>query len=213
MSRSSGWNQEAVPEKVVPEGGSADARGLLRLALGRSKGKEMTQGRHENRVRVGPWMAFKMFFKGYISPTDQLRYKHMLADYDDPADEPTDGLVDVETTEGERVKKPRHSNVNWWATYSLLAHSKHHSPTYTRANEIIVSSWIQKRMEADKVRATVIAKVLPLAVRMAFVPTDADIDAQKIDNAPGVRRRYKKRNTKYWSSFFGLRSGHYESGQ
>lgn len=173
-------------------------------------GTRTFEGKREIRARVGPWMAFKMLFTGYINPKDSLRFKHMLADYDDPAD-PEETTVVVDATAEEVVRKPRHSNANWWAAYSLLAHAKHHSPKFTRANEMIVSSWIQKNMEADGVRKLDVAKVLPLAVRFAFVPTEADIDSFKVDNAPAVKRRYKKRETKYWTNFFGLPRGHYES--
>nr|QKS69543.1 replicase region Tombus_P33 [Erysiphe necator associated tombus-like virus 10] len=159
------------------------------------------------KVRVGPWMAFKMLFKGYIHPEDQLKAKHIVEEYQNPTcADPTDNLEDASA----ETRKPRHSN-HWWAAYSLLAHAQFHSPRFTRANEMIVSSWIRKAMEADKVRRIDIARVLPLAVRTAFVPTDMDAFAVKMDNAPAVRRQHKKRDIKYWSSWFSLRSGHYES--
>lgn len=161
------------------------------------------------KVKVGPWMAFKMLFSGFIHPVEQLKAKHMLADYDSPAEDPAEELVE---DEGSGARRPRHTNSNWWTGYSLLAHAQFHSPTHTRANEMIVSSWIRKAMEADNVRRVQIAQVLPLAVRMAFVPTEADVRAVQLPEAPAVRRRYKKRDTKYWSSWFGLRRSRYESG-
>lgn len=201
--------EERTAEFVTSDKSAAERLAKVQEGKGGAGGRTV-DGKKEIKVRVGPWMAFKMLFKGYISPVDQLRFKHVLADYDDPAEiEETTTVVEER---GEQVRKPRHSNANWWASYSLLAHAKHHSPTFTRANEMIVSAWIQKRMEADGVRSIQIAKVLPLAVRMAFVPTEGDVDARMIDNAPAVIRRHKKKDTKYWSSFFGLRRNHYESG-
>jgi len=160
------------------------------------------------KVRVGPWMAFKMLFSGYIHPEEQLKVKHIVAEYQNPTcADPVDNLVPA----SEESRKPRRSNEQWYAAYSLLAHAQFHSPRYTRANEMIVSAWIRKAMEADKVRRIDIAKVLPMAVRIAFVPTDMDALAVKTDNVPAVRKLYKQRDMKYWSNWFGMRRGHYES--
>lgn len=161
----------------------------------------------EIRARVGPWMAFKMLFPGYIRPDEQLAAKHVLDEYDNPHAEGAEEDDEEETI----ARKPRQDNSLWWAKYSLLAHAQHHSPTFTRANEMVVSSWIRKAMEEDKVRRLDIAKVLPLAVRTAFLPTESDVMAIKMDNAPAVRRRYKQRDMLYWSSWFGVRRAHYES--
>jgi hypothetical protein len=162
------------------------------------------------KVRVGPWMAFKMLFRGYVHPEEQLKVKHMVEEYISPTcADPVDNLVAA----GEDKKKPRHSNVNWWASYSLLAHAQFHSPKFTRANEMVVSAWIRKAMEADKVRRVDIAKVLPMATRIAFVPTDMDVLAVKADNTPVVREAHRRRDMKYWSNWFGVRRGHYESDQ
>lgn len=169
--------------------------------------------KRHTKVRVGMWMAFKMMFKGYIHPEEQLKVKHMLQEYDDPRDgDPENALVISEMDgEGVKARKPRHSNEHWWAGYSLLAHAQFHSPKFTRANEMVVSAWIRKTMEQDKVRRVDIARVLPLATRFAFVPTEADVMATKVDNAPATRRRYKKAETAYWTNWFGARRGHYES--
>ncbi|QRW39196.1 polymerase-associated protein [Apple virus E] len=191
-----------------------DAASTLRTVASKAKGPDVRQTPSGNKVvkaKVGVWMAFKMLFTDYLHPVDQLKAKHMLADYDDPADDPVEELVEAGPTEAVG-RKPKHSNVNWWAGYSLLAHAQFHSPTFTRANEMIVSAWIRKSMEADKVRRIEIAKVLPLAVRMAFVPTEQDVMAVKVDNAPAIRERYGRRCAKYWTSWFSVRRGHYESG-
>lgn len=162
------------------------------------------------KVRVGPWMAFKMLFRGYVHPEEQLKVKHIVEEYNSPTcADPVDNLVAAR----EDRKKPRHSNASWWAAYSLLAHAQFHSPKFTRANEMVVSAWIRKAMEADNVRRVDIAKILPMATRIAFVPTDMDALAVKTDNVPAVRAAYKKRDMKYWSNWFGVRRGHYESDQ
>lgn len=164
--------------------------------------------KRHTKVRVGPWMAFKMLFPGYVHPEDQLKVRHMVAEYQNPTcADPTDNLVEAR----EGMRKPRRSNEQWWAAYSLLAHAHFHSPRYTRATEMTVSAWIRKAMEADLVRRIDIAKVLPIATRIAFVPTDMDVLAHKADNTPAVRKAYKQRDMKYWSSWFSLRRGHYES--
>lgn len=169
----------------------------------------IVQPKRPTKVRVGMWMAFKMLFSGYIHPVEQLQAKKAYEEYNEPSvSDPEANLV--EAPNGTR--KPRVGNANWWAAYALLAHAQFHSPTFTRANELIVSAWIRKAMEADRVRRLDIAKVLPLATRMAFVPTETDAMAMKYDNAPAMRRAYKKRDTKYWSNWFGMRRGHYESG-
>lgn len=160
------------------------------------------------KVKVGPWMAFKMLFKGYIHPEEQLKVKHMVAEYQNPTHaDPVAGLEQAK----QGNCKPRASNEHWWAAYSLLAHANFHSPTYTRSNEMVVSAWIRKTMEADKVRRVDIAKVLPIATRIAFVPTDMDVLAHKVDNAPAVVRQHKKKDMKYWSAWFSMRRGHYDS--
>jgi len=164
--------------------------------------------RKETRVKVGPWMAFKMLFPGYIKPVVQLEVKKVVEEYNNPSvTDPSAALVDV----GEGMRKPRHSNKNWYAAYSLLAHAQFHSPRFTRANEMVVSTWIRKAMEADGIRRVDIASVLPMAVRIAFVPTDMDAMAVMVDNTPVVRRAHKARDMKYWSNWFGLRRSHYES--
>lgn len=160
------------------------------------------------KVKVGPWMAFKMLFKGYIHPEEQLKVKHMVQEYQNPT--VADPVQSLEQAKGD-MRKPRVSNEHWWAAYSLLAHGHFHSPTYTRSNEMTVSAWIRKTMEADKVRRVDIAKVLPIATRIAFVPTDMDVLAHKVDNTPAVKRQYKKRDMKYWSAWFSMRRGHYDS--
>lgn len=198
---------EPVSGTVIAPKSSA-ASSLLSI---RSKGPDVRKTSDGNKVvkaRVGMFMAFKMMFSGYIHPVEQLKIKHMLADYDEPAEDPTEELTEV-VDEG---RKPRHTNVNWWAGYSLLAHAHFQSPVFNRKNEMCVSTWIRKAMEADKVRRITIAQVLPLAVRMAFVPTEADVLATKVDNAPAVKARYKARDTKYWTAWFSARRGHYESG-
>jgi len=159
------------------------------------------------KVKVGPWMAFKMLFKGYIHPETQLKVKKTVEEYNSPTvSDPECALEDA----GNGKRKPRHSNVDWYASYSLLAHAQFHSPRFTRANEMIVSTWIRKAMEADNVRRVDIAKVLPMAVRIAFVPTDMDAMAVMVDNTPVVRRAHKARDMAYWSNWFGIRRGHYD---
>jgi len=170
--------------------------------------RKTPEGNKVIKAKVGMFMAFKMMFSGYIHPVEQLKIKHMLADVDNPAEDPTEEMTEVV----DDVRRPRHTNSNWWAGYALLAHAHFQSPVFNRKNEMCVSTWIRKSMEADKVRRVQIAQVLPLAVRMAFVPTEMDVLAAKIDNAPAVRARYNARDAKYWTAWFSVRHGHYESG-
>lgn len=204
---SSATTSESVSGTVVAPASSAVSS--LQSIKGKGPDVRKTSDGHKViKAKVGLFMAFKMLFAGYIHPVEQLKIKHMLADYDDPAEDPVEELTEVV----EEVRKPRHSNANWWAGYALLAHAHFQSPVFNRKNEMCVSTWIRKSMEADNVRRITIAQVLPLAVRMAFVPTEADVLAVKVDNAPAVKARYEARDTRYWTAWFTARRGHYESG-
>lgn len=171
------------------------------------------------KAKVGPWMAFKMLFKGYVRPTAQLKAKHALATYDCPDyDEPADHLTDLVSgcaNQGEeaipRHKKPRRDNTSWWTVYSLLAHAEFNRPTFTRANEMVVSTWIRKSMAADGVTRVDCAKVLGAAVRLAFVPTESDIFAAQMAQTPAFRKREGEANTKWWTAWWDCRQRGYES--
>nr|QOE57305.1 hypothetical protein [Plasmopara viticola lesion associated tombus-like virus 1] len=175
----------------------------------------------EVRARVGPWMAFKMLFKGYVRPTAQLKAKHALETYDNPDyDEPADHFTDVVSgcpNQGEEAitpkRKPRRDNTSWWTVYSLLAHAEFNRPSFTRANEMVVSTWIRKQMAADGVTRVDCAKVLGAATRMAFVPTESDIFAAQMAQTPAFRKREGEANTRWWTAWWDCRPRGYESSQ
>lgn len=161
--------------------------------------------------KVGVWMAFKMLFKGYVSPVVQLDAKHALASYDNPdydgaADHLTStvsGCANAGEEDIAAARKPRRDNSSWWTVYSLLAHAEFNAPTFTRANEMVVSTWIRKQMHDDGVTKVDTAKVLGLAVRMAFVPTEADVAALQYSAAPAIRRREDAFRQSYWTAWWG----------
>lgn len=173
------------------------------------------------KARVGPWMAFKMLFRGYVSPVAQLKAKHALATYDNPDyDEPADHFTEVVSgcpNQGEEAikpkRKPRRDNTSWWTVYSLLAHAEFNRPSFTRANEMVVSTWIRKQMAADGVTRVDCAKVLGAATRMAFVPTESDIFAAQMAQTPAFRKREGEANTKWWTAWWDCRPRGYESSQ
>nr|QIC52842.1 MAG: hypothetical protein [Apple tombus-like virus 2] len=165
----------------------------------------------EVRPRVGLWMAFKMLFAGYVDPRVQLDAKHALEtfdnpDYDEPASHMTSvvlGCANQGEEDGEEVRKPRRDNSSWWTVYSLLAHAEFNAPTFSRANEMVVSTWIRKQMHSDGVTKVDTAKVLGLAVRMAFVPTEADVLALQYSAAPAIRAREDAYRRSYWTAWWG----------
>lgn len=165
--------------------------------------------------RVGMWMAFKMLFKGYVSPVVQLDAKHALAKYDNPDyDSSVDHLTGVvsgcvNAGDGDVVvgRKPRHDNASWWTVYSLLAHAEFNVPVFSRANEMVVSTWIRKKMHQDGVTEVDTAKVLGLAVRMAFVPTEADILALQYAASPAIRKRERTLRMSHWTAWWGTPVG------
>lgn len=163
------------------------------------------------RPVINPWMVFKWLFRGYVDADIQLDAKHALAlydnpDYGEPADHMTGGVQGCDNVGEEGLvvaRKPRRDNASWWTVYSLLAHAEFNSPDFTRANEMVVSTWIRKQMHEDGVTRVDTARVLGLAVRMAFVPTEADVLALQYSAAPAIRRREDAFRASYWTAWWG----------
>lgn len=165
--------------------------------------------------RVGLWTAFKMLFEGFVAPVVQYDAQRALDKYDNPDyDGSADHLTDVvlgcaNAGDGDVIvgRKPRHDNASWWTVYSLLAHAEFNAPVFSRANEMVVSTWIRKKMHQDGVTEVDTARVLGLAVRMAFVPTEADVLALQYAASPAIRKRERALRMSHWTAWWGTPVG------
>jgi len=206
----SGEGEKGAELSVSGRGAAERLRDVARDSKGMDVRQTLSGKWKVYKACVTPWMAFKMMFSGYIHPVEQVKISHIIQDYD-TAPEPVEQLV-KDDRDGENVRRPRHSNANWWVGYSRIARAQKHQPSHTRANELVVSALIQRLMEADGVRRCDIAKVIALATHLAFMPSEDELLIPKFNNAPAARARLDKMQKRYWSAWWGKWRDRYESG-
>jgi len=76
------------------------------------------------------------------------------------------------------------------------------------ANYLVAHKWIYDQLTSRGVRPAHISKILPLAIEVAFVPTDAEIAAAQYRVSSDTRRRLELGHTNWtglslWSRLFG----------
>lgn len=145
-----------------------------------------------------------------ISLTDERCSQQLLDEMDAPEfEEPDECLVDYrkEVVGGvEKVthRKPRAGNGTWFVLYVLMAKEKWPEPNDTVANRRSIAKYLAEVMAADKVTVKERASVIPVAVEMVLVPSEAELFAKKFRASKAVNNKLDLASRPWWSSWWAV---------
>lgn len=124
-------------------------------------------------------------------------------DYVEAAEEPPKKVVP-----GAALRKanyrPRRTNGDWWVEFALEVRAENPQPSDTLEQRRTMHRHAVDLMKARGVRMADIARVIPLVVEMAYVPTEGEVLARQLRESPAVRNRLWDSCSTYWSWWFGV---------
>nr|QHD64757.1 hypothetical protein [Plasmopara viticola lesion associated tombus-like virus 2] len=146
-----------------------------------------------------------------ISWRDEHCSEELLSEMDCPENDVPDEELETYRSEVDdkgKVKvthrKPRKGNGTWFVLYVLMAKEKFPDPTDNMANRRSIARHLAELMEADKVTIKERSAVIPIAVEMVLVPSEAEIFAKKFKASQAVAGRHDLKSRPWWSSWWAV---------
>lgn len=163
-------------------------------------------------VSVGSLILYYFFPSLFnkISAVDERCSQELLEEMDAPEfDEPDECLVTYRTAtvSGEEKvthRKPRAGNGKWFVLYVLMAKEKWPEPNDTMANRRSIAKYLAEVMAADKVTVKERASVIPVAVEMVLVPSEAELFAKKFRASKAANNKLDLASRPWWSSWWAV---------